>query len=384
MPRNTRRPAIGSRSLIVVFFSSCLVFLWGSFGDTSMFGGGALAQPITASGKYRAFVNHFPVTQPAYHAKLLPSFLDRFDWVISQPSPHGTLFPGHRRCRDPKTVFAVPSALHKLLRIASEDFDRERRDRIVVFAASDDPLSRVLGPNHTTRVATTALLRKFFNLIFYEAADISVNGIRVMPIGLAEFYLSRGVANNASTAIASASLDRKPSMALAAWNAYWALDSPSRLLADRFAKSIAAHRAGVEFGVVHRRAWWAKLAKYRFLLIPLGSRIQCVKMIEALLVLTIPIVHRGWYKWGKDDHGAALVVQMETSLQDADGSYSTHDELIALGFPIIVVNHWADVTSRNLTRWWSESSPRLMSFRRNCLTAEGYWRMVTGRVARCE
>merc|ERR1712048_62468 len=99
----------------------------------------------------------------------------------------------------------------------------------------------------------------------------------------------------------------------------------------------------------------------------MGSRIQCVKIIEALLVLTIPIVQRGWYKFVGDLQGMDMLY-FWTSSSNADGVYSTHDELVDLGFPIVVVNSWAEVTRTNLTKWWHELAPRLMSFRRNCLT----------------
>mmetsp|Transcript_66665 Transcript_66665/g.133859 ORF Transcript_66665/g.133859 Transcript_66665/m.133859 type:complete len:103 (+) Transcript_66665:50-358(+) len=100
------------------------------------------------------------------------------------------------------------------------------------------------------------------------------------------------------------------------------------------------------------------LPKYRFLLSPLGSGIQTAKGIEALMVLTVPVLQR----WGFD----------------------AFDELVALGFPMVVVTGWTEVTAANASRWWQALSPRLESFRRNCLTVDGYWRMYTGQVSFCQ
>merc|ERR1712107_345220 len=87
------------------------------------------------------------------------------------------------------------------------------------------------------------------------------------------------------------------------------------------------------------------------------GRIQCVKMIEALLVLTIPIVHRARYRWGFDDEVVSTVF-FALSPSYADGVYPAHDDLVSLGFPLAVVEIWLQVTEANLTRWWRELAPR--------------------------
>ena len=127
---------------------------------------------------------------------------------------------------------------------------------------------------------------------------------------------------------------------------------------------------------------WAELSKYRFMLSPAGNGVQSSKTLEALLVLTIPIVTRS----------------------------PAHKDLVRLGFPIVVVRKsarakrgmprkgkyppsmqeprhpnkapspflrlprkWSEVTKANLERWWAELSPRLESFRANCLTTDGHY-----------
>lgn len=195
-----------------------------------------------ARDAYRAFVDRLPVTQPAYAAQRVPAFLEGFDWVLSEPAPPGVRFQSRRRRPDPATVFAVPAALPALLREVARRLDRGRRaHRVVVFAADDLPLSAALGPNHTAPSwrGRGLLVWPCFGTtsLFYEGTDMRVEGISTMPIGLSEFYLARGVWSNASEAMERASLERKPRVALAAWNAYWSLDNPSRLQAGHFARS---------------------------------------------------------------------------------------------------------------------------------------------------
>merc|ERR1740121_446282 len=124
----------------------------------------------------------------------------------------------------------------------------------------------------------------------------------------------------------------------------------------KFAETSRARAAGVDVRTVERSIppadWFKELAKYRFLLSPLGDGIQSSKTIEALLVLTIPIVQRG--------------------------PYTAHERLVRMGFPIVIVASWEEITPAFLDHWWRELSPRLARFRHNCVTTEGYWRMITG------
>mmetsp|Transcript_107241 Transcript_107241/g.285341 ORF Transcript_107241/g.285341 Transcript_107241/m.285341 type:complete len:162 (-) Transcript_107241:26-511(-) len=119
-----------------------------------------------------------------------------------------------------------------------------------------------------------------------------------------------------------------------------------------------AARAGVEFRSLPVIQWWREMPSYRFLLNPMGSAVQTAKTYEALLVLTIPIiVHKG---------------------------YSAFFELAQMGFPLVLINSWMDVNPENLEIWWQKVSPRLESFRRNCMSLDGYWRMLTGQVGVCQ
>merc|ERR1712217_115674 len=95
-----------------------------------------------------------------------------------------------------------------------------------------------------------------------------------------------------------------------------------------------------------------ELSKYRLLLNPWGDEIQTPKMVEALLVLTIPIQQRG--------------------------PSPIYDDLLSYGFPLVVVDEWYEITGDKLDAWWRVLSPRLESFRSNCLSTSAYWSLITG------
>merc|ERR1719464_2489312 len=114
----------------------------------------------------------------------------------------------------------------------------------------------------------------------------------------------------------------------------------SRLQASKWAQSAAAAEAGVVVEQIHPYEWYLHLSRFRFMVSPMGDEIQSPKVVEAMLVLTVPIVQRG--------------------------PYTVNDDLARMGFPLVVVDEWWEVTAERLRDWWQALSPRLVSFRANC------------------
>merc|ERR1712032_430844 len=100
----------------------------------------------------------------------------------------------------------------------------------------------------------------------------------------------------------------------------------SRRLARHWAVSAEARSAGVEVRSIAQGTWYAELARYRFLISPMGLGIQSTKIIEALLVLTIPIVLRT--------------------------GTPTFDDLARSGVPLVVLDDWGGVSAQSLAGWW--------------------------------
>ena len=113
-----------------------------------------------------------------------------------------------------------------------------------------------------------------------------------------------------------------------------------RQSADRFATS----RSYVDRRLISRKDWFVILGQYQFLLCPTGDGVQSAKAIEALLVNTIPIV---------------LAEPAWVDLQQR-------------GYPLVVVNRWADVDNLSLHSIWSSLAPHLPEFRWN-LSNWGWW-----------
>jgi len=88
------------------------------------------------------------------------------------------------------------------------------------------------------------------------------------------------------------------------------------------------------------------LAGHRFAMCPTGGGVQSPKVFEALLLKTIPIVQR---------EGAAAYVG-----------------LAELGYPIVVVDKWEEITESNMDKWWDKFSPMLDRARWMLLTDVWY------------
>jgi len=351
----------------------------------------------------QAFFNHYPFHECTWdllhrsqkgssRLTRLPAWMNRFDWLLDHfvveflRGPLGnTTFdifkslgrtPDHRRAKDVRTVFASPLRVSELLTAARADFDGGRSDRVVVFGGSDVTLSKAFGRTDSERRQAVGELRRYFGTILFEARDVDVDGVLTMPVGLVEQYFrAKGGLEGAVAAIAAARTDAsfKARGVLAAMGATSSTADicrdvefverfdvgtasraacESRTQLQSWATSPAAEEAAVDFRSIDPASWYSELSTYRFVIAPLGTGIQSHKQLEALLVLTVPIVQRG--------------------------SFPVFDDLVKLGFPLVVIDDWAEITPSNLSRWWDELSPQLARFRHSCLTAEAYWGLVNG------
>lgn len=257
---------------------------------------------------------------------------------------------------DPKTVFTSTETENvRMLLKTLKKFDNGRDDRIAYFTG-DLLLSSV---DTVIGNGTIDKLRHYFGGgIYYQAYDHAIPGFHVAPDGFNTVYM-RNTYDFASKAIASASISAKPLGALASWGClHKNLNRiPARLkLADWF-NTPASVAAGAERRCFEANEYWTELARYRFLLSPRGYGIQSPKNDEALLVLTVPI-----------------------STREGEDAF---DGLKHLGWPMVVLDSWDEVTKERLDQWWLELSPRLESFRANCLTTQAFWKLVTGDSTHC-
>jgi len=349
------------------------------------------------SAEYQAFVDFYPIHRTCLaplclvhygrqKAQALPALIDRFDWVVGhQGLGHdGHAIPRRRRGEDPATVFASPNKVRKVLDLAKQFFNATRSDRVLVLSGAPElTASEALGCGSAASTcaaceATVAELKVYFRAIFFESKDLEIDGVLAYPGGLTEMYLRRGAMEAAAAAIAAADIGTasKPRSVLASWGAFWpyieqidengslAWDAVkleaarSRKSARAWSATSTALQVGVEVRSIPARSWWGELARYRFLVTPLGTSIYSPKTVEALMVLTVPIVRRG--------------------------PFPVYDEMVRYGFPIVVVDEWSEITGDRLDQWWRELSRRVVTFRRHCLTTEAYWQLLTGTDRFCQ
>lgn len=343
--------------------------------------------------KYQQFIDYLPThTQfnpPETFSLKQPALLQLFDCRFDEHDRfEDTLGIG---CWHPtRTSILYPDKLREfLIYIESTYNESHGNDRVVVFADHEFPLSTAFGRDDAERAATVARLQKYFRRILYMSPDIRLEGVTTLPGGLMERYV-RFKNHEAMRCVTASGIDAasKPYAVLGAWGSY---EGPSRVEtwtkeeyvhlaklhrwykpgleifvdeakrskreARLWATSEAGREAGVVLYTVPQFLWWAVLSKYRFLMTPSGTNAHAPRAIEALLVFTVPIVQRGPFPYW--------------------------DDLVAFGFPIVVVSQWSEINSTTLSEWWSSLSPRLNSFRDNCLITSTYWRFIIGEISTC-
>jgi len=307
---------------------------------------------------YLNFINKYPCTRSPGPQ----GFPNKFDWIIHRKWELDNVSKGP----DPYAVFSSMEihSVPAMLKVLETNWPHSNKSRVAYFTG-DMMLSKV---EKNFGKGTLSRLRKAFpGGIWWQAYDVRKPGFKVAPDGLNGMYLLP-VWDVAEKAIGSATLEGKTKGVLAAWGKFHPnLDAmiPARTKLKQWVGTPESIAAGVEHASFEPREYWSTLAKYRFTISPRGGGIQSPKNDEALLVLTIPISTR---------EGSVKGFKTEPAF----------DDLKKLGWPMVVLDEWSEITKPKLDEWWDELSPRLVSFRKNCLTTEGFWRIITGQVTYCE
>ena len=286
--------------------------------------------------------SRFPVTR--YWGQLrfapaspvpVPALWHRFDWVV-QPALKKHFSPS------PKSVFCNPAYLHIL------------HSKVQQLPTNVSRTLAIGGDDHKLSVKQSLVraLMPHFSRIFYEAYDIAMPNVTVLPIGLQEFYYREQPE-------AEHVIDRTQSKkhgVVAMWGAFWKLPNiESRKTLSKFCKQ-HGHLPWLRCKPVKKAQWWSQLAVARFMLYPQGNGVQSPKQFEALLVGTLPIALRA----------------------------PAFEALAAAGWPIIIVDSWDEVLSKEKRDfWWANYHPRLAAIRKHGLLTEKayYTYLVTGNVS---
>jgi len=236
----------------------------------------------------------------------------KFDWVIWLPDSARscrikTLRPKTILCLAHKKSFKMLNMLCPLIKNAT-----------IVIAGGDTNLSIFLDHINSDIINN--------NRILYEAKDVSHPRIKSFCMGFNSFYLKKvGVSQFEQTVRRFEQGKYKKSGILAAWGEHWPqLDNK---LSDR--KNAATFLKNCPF--ISRQNippadYWEKLAQSLYLLAPAGQGIQAPKLAEAWLVGTVPIVT----------------------------SNPCFEDLRDRGYPLMIIDHWSDLTTTKIKKWESE------------------------------
>jgi hypothetical protein len=205
-----------------------------------------------------------------------------------------------------------------------------------VFGSSNSRLSAV---KHLVERAKWSCA---FRNMFYEALDIALPNVSVAPLGLDEMFIASAGEEHVRRTILGATFAAKTQAVLVANGHFWDVPRARRYRED-FTEFLRKACWLASLSLEPAR-YWEELARARFLIVPGGQGVQASKVVEALLVLTVPVTRRE----------------------------AAFDQLIELGFPLLVVERWDDITQELLASKYKEFYPRLQAFRKRLLATNWY------------
>mmetsp|Transcript_48980 Transcript_48980/g.131085 ORF Transcript_48980/g.131085 Transcript_48980/m.131085 type:complete len:646 (-) Transcript_48980:6-1943(-) len=267
----------------------------------------------------------------------VPKFMRMFDWYqlgeeqnLTHPHPKTIMCMVTRKdlCwKHIKTLPALQAGEERLLAMGNGDLHVSKSIQFIKDCQSGGRFTRIV----------------------YEAMDMRMPGVGTFPLGLSDIYIAMSGMQNVMKAIREASLQKKDKQLLAAWGKVWDfLDD--RLSSRRSAQKFVDSSCFVNRTMIEHEDYFEVLSQHRFLLAPSGNGIQSPKVAEALAVLTIPIV-------------------------DWTPAYA---DLVAAGWPMVLVRRWEEITPSSLVRWHAELSPKLHAFRLRLTASQAFRDLVKG------
>ncbi|SLN37716.1 hypothetical protein [Ruegeria meonggei] len=279
----------------------------------------------------------------------VPHWLRRFDWLVGWE--HGWVQSGFF----PRHVYCHPNAMTGLLSYLKDSFQERNPGSFLVIGGGDTPLS-------SQSRSTIRGLKKYFRDIYYEAFDRSVLGVKMMPIGLQEFYI-RGFEKDLRSAVRAK--PQKTRLALSSFGKFW--PGLEKTIPDRTsAKEFAASSDFITCGPFAQPEYYEALATHHYMICPLGNGVQAPKIMEAFLFRCIPIMTDSLMARTYAHKGAPVLIVKNWS--------DLNQELLEKSLPILSdrANSFFDVAS-DPDKWWEfsfERSPTTDHFQSQRLDAQ--------------
>lgn len=289
----------------------------------------------------REIMDTFPVTRfwgnvrrPVPFELPIPALYARFDCIVHEAVPekisHGC-----------STMLCHPTK-HSLQRCLHITRGMDVPGKFVCFFGEDTKLSNVRKP--------VKAIAARFSRAYYEARNVDMPGVDIMPIGIQEFYLrqqdfqkilplQRRVATNLNKS--------RPFKVIAAAGAYWNLKNTDRRDIQTLCENPL--RGDYISCSVQKATWWQRLASSSHMLNPLGNGHQSPKFYEALLMGVIPVCTR----------------------------HLVFVRLHALGWPVILLDTFKNVTNATLGNAAThEARRRMQRHYAQFSTVAGMWRYL--------
>jgi len=189
----------------------------------------------------------------------------------------------------------------------------------ILIAMGADTHSSKLNKNMKKNLLTK------FNTIFWEGNDDP--DFMTLPMGLNLLYVAKNGIKQSENAIKNAIyIDQRKLCIIPAWNLFSkGLFTPSR---DRLSKFVINNKGSMwyERKTFIPSEYYKGISQYKFTVCPTGNGIQAPKIIEAILVRTIPVVEN------------ELVFR----------------QLKQLGLPLLIVDTWNDMSEKFLNQQYNK------------------------------
>lgn len=250
---------------------------------------GINSEEVAEGGSEEGLVSFFEKYPHTRFSLDKPGFVQRFDWKATRVSHFKNASLNNLK-RNPKTVFTSTSSdvINLLIKTLEKNFKDKKTER-VLYVSGDLPLSKLdkdvksakgkkgAKGKKPVKGKTIEKLHKLFpGGVWYESLDVAKKGFHAAPVGLNAQYM-RPLYTFAETAMAAASIEDKPRMALAAWGRFHPeLDDkiPARQKLAHWVDTDPAVEAGIEHKTYAPKDFWAKLRLYKFLLVPHSGSVQ--------------------------------------------------------------------------------------------------------------
>lgn len=229
-----------------------------------------------------------------------------------------------------QTVLLAPQNSRKLSDLMALPSLNDGERRSLSMGGLDDPHLSVIYSQFQKLYD-----KKKFSVFYIEGKDIRSPFVKALPMGFILAYLIDLSLDKVVDYVKSTNyMINKQELICTSWGAKWEVEGR---VPDRFNLQIFVNNLEESFAKMNKSSWLQRqffasedyldaTRRFVFFAMPAGNGVQSPKLYESLLVGTIPIVTRN----------------------------PTNEDLLSYGYPIIMIDHWDNLTHANVIKWETE------------------------------